>query len=97
MITSPQLPPKPGYVEVEIDGMRTYRNVKTGILISDERPYVSEIDVLKQALTTTDYKIIKCSEYQLAGLEAPYDIAELHKERQEIRDKINALESPVQS
>ena len=36
MITKPQLPPKAGYVEVEIDGVRTYKNVVTGILIDNE-------------------------------------------------------------
>ena len=46
---------------------------------------------LHKQLDDTDYKIIKCSEYQLAGLELPYDISELHKTRQEIRDKINRL------
>ena len=51
------------------------------------------IDRLKSVLTETDYKIIKCSEYQLAGLEAPYNVAELHAERQAIRDKINTLEA----
>lgn len=47
---------------------------------------------LKQQLNDTDYKIIKCSEYQLAGLALPYDIAELHAQRQAIRDEINELE-----
>lgn len=51
-----------------------------------------EIAELKSRLTETDYKIIKCVEYQLAGLEAPYDIAELHAERQALRDRINELE-----
>ena len=37
-ITRPILPPKEGYVEVEINGVRTYRNAKTGILINDEVP-----------------------------------------------------------
>lgn len=27
MITNPQLPPKAGYVEVEINGQRTYRKI----------------------------------------------------------------------
>jgi hypothetical protein len=36
MITKPQLPPKAGYVEVEVDGVRTYKNVVTGILIDNE-------------------------------------------------------------
>ena len=47
---------------------------------------------LKNELAETDYKIIKCSEYQLAGLELPYDIAALHAQRQAIRDEINELE-----
>ena len=38
MITSPQLPPKSGYVEVEVDGVRKYKNAKTGILLEDEQP-----------------------------------------------------------
>ena len=35
-ITKPMLPPKKGYVEVEVDGKRTYKNVATGVLIEDE-------------------------------------------------------------
>ena len=35
-ISKPMLPPKRGYIEVEIDGRRTYRNVETGILIEKE-------------------------------------------------------------
>lgn len=53
----------------------------------------NQITLLKTTLTETDYKIIKCSEYQLAGLEMPYDILELHTERQNLRDEINALEN----
>lgn len=52
-----------------------------------------QIAALKAGLEATDYKIIKCSEYQLAGLELPYDVAALHAERQALRDKINALEA----
>ena len=51
-----------------------------------------QIAALKEQLADTDYRIIKCSEYRLAGLEAPYDIALLHAQRQELRDRINALE-----
>jgi hypothetical protein len=47
---------------------------------------------LKQALTDSDYKVIKCAEAQMAGVELPYNIAELHAERQELRDMINELE-----
>ena len=52
----------------------------------------ARIAELKAQLDGTDYKIIKCSECQLAGVELPYDIVALHAERQAIRDEINQLE-----
>lgn len=57
-----------------------------------EQAKKEEINTLKDELTETDYKIIKCSEYQLAGSALPYDIAELHAKRQALRDRINELE-----
>lgn len=47
---------------------------------------------LKQQLTDSDYKVIKCYECSLVSKEMPYDIETLHMERQEIRDRINELE-----
>lgn len=47
---------------------------------------------LKAELDSTDYKIIKCSECSLAGVELPYDVVALHIERQALRDEINELE-----
>jgi len=47
---------------------------------------------LKRKIASTDYKVIKCAEYQLAGLPAPYDIVALNVERQAIRDEINIME-----
>lgn len=47
---------------------------------------------LKEQLAATDYQVIKVAEYAAAGLPAPYDIAQLHAERQGLRDAINALE-----
>lgn len=55
----------------------------------DAQPTIQE---LQQKLADTDYKIIKCAEYQLTGLELPYDLAQLHAERQPLRDQINELE-----
>lgn len=63
---------------------------KTDIEIEKQK---QEIVTLKSQLTETDYKIIKSSEYQLLGLEAPYNLEELHAERQALRDKINELEN----
>lgn len=51
-----------------------------------------QISELKQQLADSDYKIIKCSEYELDGLDLPYNIADLHKEREAIREKIRKLE-----
>lgn len=51
-----------------------------------------QIAELKAQLDATDYKIIKCSECSLAGVELPYDIVALHAQRQAIRDEINELE-----
>ena len=60
-------------------------------------PTIEEkISELKRQLDSTDYKIIKSSEYQMAGIEAPYDIATLHSERQELRNKINELEQKLE-
>ena len=51
-----------------------------------------QIAALKAALSATDYQVIKCGEYQMAGLETPYDAAALHARRQALRDQINELE-----
>ena len=54
-----------------------------------------KIAELKKQLSETDYQIIKCYEYSLAGMELPYDITTLHEERQAIRDEINAIEESM--
>ena len=48
-----------------------------------------EIDNAKQRLENTDYKIIKCMEAFLCGEELPYDIKQLHEQRNNYRNKIN--------
>jgi hypothetical protein len=45
MINRPTLPPKRGYVEVEVDGVRLYKNAVTGVLERDETPS-TESDLL---------------------------------------------------
>ena len=45
----------------------------------------------EKELADTDYKIIKCYEYQLNHLDLPYDVELLHQQRQALRDKINEL------
>lgn len=52
-ITKPNLPPKKGYVEVEVDGVRTYRNVETGLLIDEEAETASQLDIIEAQVTYT--------------------------------------------
>lgn len=59
MINRPTLPPKRGYVEVEVDGVRLYKNAVTGVLERDETPS-TESDLLDM---TVDH------EYRLTLLE----------------------------
>jgi len=52
-----------------------------------------EVAAIKQQLSNTDYKIIKAAEAQATGeTTMPYDMAEVSKERQELRDKVNAAQ-----
>lgn len=74
-------------------GDGTYKIVEIIVPEPTEREQMQERIVrLKQALADSDYKVIKCAEAQMAGVELPYNIAELHAERQELRDMINELE-----
>ena len=57
-------------------------------LVADSRT----LKAYENKLTETDYKVIKCYEYSLAGLDLPYDIEALHAEREAIRDEIRKLE-----
>ena len=59
----------------------------------EEVKKMRQIELLKSQLTSTDYQIIKCYEYSLAGLELPYDIQTLHTEREAIREQIRELEN----
>ena len=58
---------------------------------------ILDIESLKSELQASDYKVIKCAEAMAIGAELPYNMTELHKERQALRDKINELESEVQN
>ena len=66
MIKKPMLPPKKGYVEVEIDGKRTYRNVETGELIENEVPRPSA----EQRITDLEAQLAESDAVALALYEA---------------------------
>ena len=52
---------------------------------------IDEIEILKENLSSTDYKVIKCMEAYLCGEEMPYDVNALHEERNSQRNRINEL------
>ncbi len=54
-----------------------------------------EIMQLQEKLNASDYKVLKSYEYALVGKINPYNMSEIHIERQNIRDKINILESQI--
>lgn len=59
-----------------------------------------EIRNLEASLTSVtsdigDWKIAKCMEYQFIGITAPYDIFELHRKRQAVRDRINEIQEEI--
>lgn len=58
-------------------------------------PKSSEIERLKSELQESDYKVIKCAEAICLNEELPYNMTELHNERQALRDKINELENAM--
>lgn len=76
-----------------LDGAYVFADTEEYKARIDEETRVARIAELKTELDSTDYKIIKCSECQLVGLELPYDVLTLHAERQALREEINRLES----
>lgn len=53
-------------------------------------------ELSSQASEIGDWKIAKCMEHQALGLEMPYDLQELHEQRQAVRDKIGELEKQLE-
>ena len=66
-------------------------------VVDDNGLLLSEIERLKSELQESDYKVIKCAEAICLNADLPYNMTELHNERQALRDKINELESEVQN
>lgn len=85
----------------ENKNLETNENETNMIPLLDERAQKEqEIRNLQSMLSSTaspigDWKIAKAYEYTLAGLDAPYDLEELHTERQAIRDRINDLQEEL--
>lgn len=63
--------------------------------VIDQSYYRRKIQELKDELSSSDYKVIKCYEAYLVGEPMPYNAQELHSSRQSLRDSINALEDMI--
>ena len=74
-------------IKNDIDGIIEYASCLSNNKIEHE------IMIADNTLRESDFKIIKSYEYALVGKELPYDIVELHKQRQPLREKINHLEN----
>jgi hypothetical protein len=81
--------------------------IENGVIVKKERTQAEieaenlhikkhhRIPELKKLLESSDYKIIKCSEAQLANEEMPYNIQELLAERKAWRNEINSIEFEI--
>lgn len=77
---------------LEFDAEKYQSILESKEILTQEAMKTTRITELQKQLYDTDYKVIKCYEYSLIGLELPYDMETLHAERQVIRDEINNLE-----
>lgn len=101
------LPYKPADEEPklsEYQGLHITYHVENGEIVqmftvvdNDKEKVCNEVERLKKTLSDDDYKIIKCYEASLLGANMPYNVIELHKNRQAIRDEINRLEAIIAS
>jgi len=62
----------------------------------DKRLVLEKIADLKQQLEESDYKIVKSYEASLLKLDLPYDVQDLHKHRNNLREEINMLEKMIE-
>lgn len=70
--------------------------------IFDTKQIERKICKLKLSLTSNDsdigdYRITKCYEASLMGIDLPYDISNLYQRRQAVRNEINQLEELISS
>lgn len=75
MITTPKLPPKPGYVEVEIGGVRKYKNAATGVLLEKEETAPSELEQLQAQMDALTLDVAE----QIVNLQAQVDTLALEE------------------
>jgi len=91
------------YVELNENELNTYGNLvgrlfyENGKFVEKQTTSAQELNkyerivLLKNILSNSDYKIIKCMEAKLINAEMPYDYAEIIKEREAIRQELRIL------
>lgn len=91
----PSEPPQlqSGNIAIDSYEVKDGKVVQSWEIKTDPVVITSQIEVLKEQLSSTDYMITKCMEASLMGEPLPYDIEAIHTERQAIRDEINRLEA----
>lgn len=72
-----------------------YAQYNEEYMLKEDIPFdkAGRIAELKELLAQDDYKIRKCAEYNLLGLEMPYDINEIHERNEAWRAEINELQN----
>lgn len=71
----------------------SYRYIKA----FDKKEVENKIRELKKQLSAGDYKIIKCYEASLLKEVLPYNVENLHKNRNELRKNINEFEKLLEN
>ena len=79
---------------IDVIGERRYE-IKAVPGPTEEEIKQARIAELKELLTQDDYRVRKCAEYNLLGLEPPYDISEIHERNEAWRAEINELEQQL--
>lgn len=52
-------------------------------------------DLSSPASRIGDWAVTKCLEYEKLGKDAPYDLTELMNQRQQVRDRINEIQTQL--
>ena len=71
-LIKPTLPPIEGYVEIEVNGKRTYRNIKTGLTIEQEQAlaYKTDEKIFQEAQSTKISELsTACNQTITAGMD----------------------------
>ena len=85
-----ELPASYPFVDITVDGGVVTAMTEREVPEADDTPQI--IAAKKAQLAAEDYKIIKCFEAYMCGEDLPYDLTDLHADRQILRAQINALE-----